>query len=137
MHDLRDPALARLVADPEVRKLVELRFAQVFAGEEYDPDLHGYMIVVEPGDRAEELESESGCALLHDVLGEARFGDPDFAPAAEAIEEHASCYELLFVLNDDGYGIEIFVPKAEGVDPELLAMCAQFAVPAREVARPQ
>jgi hypothetical protein len=134
---LRSPALARLIADPEVRKLVDLRFAQISAGEEYDPDLHGYAIVVEPGDRADEVESESGCALLHDVFGGARFGDPDFAPAAEAIEEHAGCYELVFVLNDDGYGIEIFVPKAEGVDPELLAMCAQFAVPAPELARPQ
>ena len=133
---LRSPASSRLIADPEVRKLVDLRFAQVFAGEEYDPDRHGYLIVVEPGDRAEELESESGCPLLRDLFGEVRFGDPDFTPAAEAINEHASCYELVFVLNDDGYGIEILVPKADGVDPELLAMCAQFAVPAPDLARP-
>jgi hypothetical protein len=83
---LRDPASSRLIADPEVRKLVDLRFAQVFAGEEYAPDLHGYALV--------------------------------------------------FVLNDDGYGIEILVPKADGVDRELLAMCAQFAVPAPDIASP-
>ena len=41
----------------------------------------------------------------------------------------------MFIFTDDGYGIEIFVPKVEGVDPELLAMCRQFAVPARDVAQ--
>ena len=50
------------------------------------------------------------------------------------IEEHRSCYELVFIFTDDGYGIAIFVPKVEGVDRELLAMCAQFAVPTRDVA---
>jgi hypothetical protein len=133
---LRSPESAGLIADPDVRNLVELRFAQVCAGEAYDPDRHGYMIVVEPGDGAEEIEKESGCPLLHDLFGEVRFGEPDFAPAAEAIEEHASCHELVFVLNDDGYGIEIFVPKVNGIDPQLLALCAQFAVPAPELARP-
>ena len=74
--------------------------------------------------------------ILTDLFGEAHFGDPEFSPAAEVIEEHRSCYELVFIFTDDGYGIEIFVPKVHGVDPELLAMCAQFAVPASEIARP-
>jgi hypothetical protein len=133
---LRSPESAGLIADPDVRKLVALRFAQVCAGEAYDPDRHGYMIVVEPGDGAEEIEKESGCPLLHDVFGEVRFGDPDFSPAAEAIEEHTSCYEIVYVFTDDGYAVGILVPKVDGVDPELLAMCAQFAVPAPEIARP-
>ena len=51
------------------------------------------------------------------------------------IEEHRSCYELVFIFSDDGYGIEIFVPKVDGIDPDLLAMCRQFAVPARDVSQ--
>lgn len=129
---LRDPALAGRIADPGIRALVELRFAQITGGEPYDPDRHGYMIVVEPGDGAAALEEESGCPVLRDTFGEARFGDADFAPGAEAIEEHACCYELVYVLSDDGFGVEIFVPKADGVDPELLAMCAAHAVPAAD-----
>jgi hypothetical protein len=37
-----------------VRKLVGLRFAQVCAGEAFDPDRHGYMVLAEPGNRAED-----------------------------------------------------------------------------------
>ena len=42
---LRSPDEAARIADPEIRKLVQLRFAQVCAGEPYDPDRHGYMLV--------------------------------------------------------------------------------------------
>ena len=69
-----------------------------------------------------------------DSFGEARFGDPEFTPAAEVIEDRGAVYELVFISTDDGGGIAIFVPKADGVDSELLAMCRQFAVPARDVA---
>ena len=130
---LRDPALTKRIADPDLRRLVELRFAQICDGEPYDGDRHGYLVVAEPGDTAAALEEASGCPVVHDVFGEVRFGDPDFAPGAEAIEEHAGCYELVFVLNDDGYGVGIFVPKIAGVDPELLALCAAHAVPATEL----
>jgi hypothetical protein len=129
---LRDPTLTARIADPRLRQLVELRFAQILDGEPHDPDRHGYLIVVEPGDTAAALEEESGCAIVHDTFGETRFGDPDFEPGAEAIEEHACCYELVFVLNDDGFGIGIFVPKVDGVDPELLALCAAYATPVTE-----
>ena len=109
------------------------RFAQILDGEAYDCDRHGYMIVVEPGDSVTALEEESGCPILSDLFGDTRFGDPDFTPATEALEEHASCYELVFIFSDEGAGVLIFVPKVDGIDPELLAMCAAYAVPAAEM----
>jgi len=130
---LRDPKLTSRIADLGIRRLVEQRFMQICAGEPFDSDLHGYMIVVEPGDSVAVLEEESGCPILRNAFDGARYGDPDFTPAAEAIEEHAGCYELVFILNDDGYGIEMFVPKVDGVAPELLEMCATFAIPAEEL----
>ena len=130
---LRSPDDASRIADPEIRNLVKLRFAQVCSGETYDPDRHGYMLVVEPGDTVEAIERESGCPMLRNTFDDARFGDPEFTPAAEVIEEHSNCYELVFIFSDDG-GVEIFVPKVDGIDPELLAMCRQFAVPARAAA---
>jgi len=133
---LRSPDEASRIANPDIRNLVKLRFAQVAAGQAYDPERHGYMIVVEAGDTAEAVERESGCPLLTDSFGETRFGNPEFTPAAEVIEDHGAVYEVVFIFTDDGYGIEIFVPKAAGVDPELLAMCAEFAIPASEVVRP-
>ena len=44
---LRSPDEATRIADPAIRRLVEMRFMQVCAGETYDPDRHGYMLVVE------------------------------------------------------------------------------------------
>ena len=132
---LRSPDEATRIADLKIRNLVQLRFAQICSGETYDPDRHGYMLVLEPGDTVRTIERESGIAVLTDLFGEARFGDPEFTPAAEVIEDRGTVYELVFIFTDDGYGIAIFVPKVEGVDRELLAMCAQFAVPTRDVAQ--
>ena len=132
---LRSPDDASRIADPEIRNLVKLRFAQICSGETHDPDRHGYMLVVEPGDTVQTIERQSGIAVLTDLFGETCFGDPEFPPGAEVIEEHRSCYELVFIFSDDGYGIEIFVPKVDGIDPDLLAMCRQFAVPARDVSQ--
>jgi hypothetical protein len=130
---LRGPELAPRIADPGIRQLIEERFAQICNGEAYDYDLHGYMIVVEAGDSVSTIEEESGCPILRDLWDEARFGDPDFAPAAEAIEEHAGCYELTYVLSDSGFGIGIVIPKDAEIDPELLQMCATYAAPAPEL----
>jgi len=50
-------------------------------------------------------------------------------PACEVIEDHGHCHEMVFVLSDEGTGVILFVPKQPGIDPELLSMCAAFAVP--------
>ena len=127
---LRDPALASSIVDPGVRSLVEQRFSEICDGEPYDYDLHGYMIVVEPGDSVESLEQETSCRILHNLFDDVRFGDPDFMPSFEVLEEHAGCYEMVFILNDEGFGIDIYIPKYPGIDAGLLAMCAEYAAPA-------
>jgi hypothetical protein len=127
---LRGSTYVSSIADLDIHGLVEQRFTEICSGEPYDYDLHGYMIIVEPGDSVDALEKESSCPILRNIFDDARFGDPDFVPSFEAMEEHASCYEIVFVLNDEGFGIDIFIPKQEGIDTELLAMCAEYAVPA-------
>ena len=127
---LRDPSMASSIANPDIRGLVEQRFAEICAGEPYDYDSHGYTIVVEPGDSVAALEEESSCPILHNLFDDTRYGHPDFSPSFEALEEHPTCYEMVFILNDDGFGITIFIPKAKGIDADLLAMCAIYAEPA-------
>ena len=112
---LRDPEVAgSIVATPEIRRLVEQRFLDVCVDEPYEPDLHGYLIVVEPGDSVQDLEEESGCPFS----------------CFEVLEELATCYEMVFTPGDGDFGIVIFIPKLAGIDPDLLAMCAEYAVPA-------
>jgi len=125
---IRGPALANSIADLDIRRLVEQRFTEISSGEPYDYDRHGYMLVVEPGDSVDALEKESHCPILHDLFDEYHFGDPDFVPAFETLEDHRCCYEMVFIMTDEA-GIGIFIPKTKGIDTELLAMCAEYAVP--------
>ncbi len=126
---LRGPASVSSIADPEMRHLVEQRFAEILAGEPYDYDRHGYTIIVEPGDGVDTLEDETSCRILHNLFDDTCFGHPDFSPSFEALEEHPGCYEMVFILNDDGFGIAIFIPKAAGIDADLLSMCSTYATP--------
>ena len=127
---LRDPALTRSITGPDLRKLVALRFAQVCAGEPYQCDRHGYVVVAEPGDTVEQLEQETGCGITRDVFDETRYGEADFAPSFEILEEHDACFEMLFITNDEGFALIVFIPKEEGIPGDLLALCADYAVPA-------
>lgn len=133
---IRDPAAVNSIADPDIRALVNLRFAQLCDGSDdpYDADILGYFIIVQPGDTVDMLESECGCPILHNYLEpEIRFGSPDFVPSHEWLEDHGCCYEITYILGGD-FGIGIFVPKTEGINAELLAMCAEYAVPAPDLA---
>jgi hypothetical protein len=127
---LNDPALVNRIPDPDIRDLVHQRFSEICGAEPYDYDTHGYMIVVELGDSIEALEQEVGWSILQELFNGSRYGEPDFTPSFEALEEHASCYEMVFIFNDEGFGVDIFIPKQSGIDTDLLAMCAEYAVPA-------
>jgi len=136
---IRGPAAASQIANPAIRSLVELRFAQVCAGEPYDYDLHGYMVVVEPGDSDEQFEEETGWPLLFDPFADVPYGHPDFSPSFDTLEVHHdehgnTFYEVLFVLSDSGFAVTAIVPKVEGIDGRLLSMCRSYATPATEQA---
>ena len=103
---LHGPSLIHSIVDPDIRALVSQRFSQILSGETYDYDQHGYMIIVEPGDSIESLESETCCSILHSGFDDTHFGDPDFTPCFEALEDHGNSYEMVFILSDGGFGIE-------------------------------
>lgn len=128
---LRDPQSVGEVADPYICKLVTLRFTQVMAGEPYDDDRHGYMVVVEVGDTVEQLEQEISLPILHGLFDDLPFDDPDFTPCFEILEEHQyehrTIYEMVFISNDDGAATALFVPDQEGINADLLAMCRSCA----------
>ena len=119
---LNSPADTCLIEDTDIRELVELRFRQCFPDGNYEPELHGYFVVVQPGDTAEALEAFIKLPILND-------------PHFEVLEAHygntgKTFYEMLFVVSDDGFGFEIFIPATNGIDPALLSLCAKYATPA-------
>ncbi len=127
---LRDPALTSQIRNPQIRALASLRFAQVLNGEPYDYDRHGYLVVVEPGDTVEQLEQETGCGITRDVFDETRYGEADFVPSFDYVEDHNVFYEMRFDCNDDGAGVTFFVDKTGYLPDDLLALLAEYAVPA-------
>lgn len=129
MLRLHDPSSLDRVADPDLRRLIELRFSQVLDGEPYDPERHGEWLLVEPGDTGEALEEATGVPILSNPFAEVRFGHADFVPVCEVLEQHATCYEMVFLMSDDGAGVTFFIPKSPGIDAELLSLCAAFAMP--------
>lgn len=124
--DLTETALA------DLSDLIQQRFDALCCDEEYDPDIHGLIFLAEPGDSISEVERVCGCPITHDPFTSARFGDPGFAPLFELLEEHDFCFEMVFVLGDGDFGIVIFIPKAANINPDLLAFCQAYAVPAEE-----
>ena len=137
---LPDPAATSQITDPYIHELVSLRWSQVLAGEPYDYDRHGYMVVVEPGDTVEQLEQEIGLPILHGLFDDIPFGDDDFTPCFDVLEEHIyengnnndqhRIFEILIISNDDGFATTVIVPATEGIPGDLLAMCRSFATPA-------
>ena len=132
---LRDPQTTSQITDPYIRELVSLRWSQVLAGEPYDYDRHGYMVVVEPGDTVEQLEQEIGLPVLHGLFDDLPYGHPDFTPCFDFLERHTyengnNIFEILIISNDDGFATTVFVPDSEGIPGTLLALCRSFATPA-------
>lgn len=132
MLPLTDPASTTAITDATLRELVDCRFDELADGEAFDPDIHGVLIVVEPGDTATNLENVSGCPIFTNTITGRRFGEDGFEPLFEYLGEHTSCFELVFVSGDGDFGIVIFIPKTEDIAPELLSFCATYAQPFEE-----
>ena len=87
------------------------------------------VFVIEPGDTLTTIDAAmNGCFLVNHYSGR-RLGDPGFVPCFETLEEYATVYEMLFIQSDEGHALVILVPKTSDIDPDLLAMCAQYATP--------
>lgn len=117
-------------ATREIRVIAQQRLSDMTDGEDYDPDLHGPVVVVEPGDTVEQLEQDLGCSILQDPWDGTRFGDDGFTPGFEVLEEHPEFYELVIVPGDGDFGIVIFIPKQDGISAELLQFCETYATAA-------
>lgn len=118
---LKDPPQLPSTIDPDLLKLITLRLTQLA------PTFPHQMIIVEPGDTVEDLETITGFPILTNLFDDVRYPDPDFEPCCEVLEDHGCCYEIVFIFSDGDDSVSLFIPKTD-VDEELLSMCAQFAV---------
>jgi hypothetical protein len=112
---IRDTASVDQLIQIELKQLIRERIAEITQGETYNADTYGEFVVVEAGGSLPEIEAHLG----REVVGN-----------FEWLVEWPCCWEAVFVLSDDGCGIDLLVPKVAGVDPDLLAICEQWATPA-------
>ena len=99
-------------------------------GATYDPSIYGHFVLVEVGDSIAEIEAGTGCQLIHGLSKDNQTIDSEFQPSFEWLVDHLSFYEAVFIFSDNGFGVDLLIPKDLDIDPDLLAMCAKYAVPA-------
>lgn len=127
---LRDTKAITDITDPVLRQLIERRIQEISEYCPWDADELGPMIVVEPGDTADDLQAIMGFSILESIFDDSHFGDEEFAPAFEFAEIHGDhLYELVYIVSNGGYGYDIFILNRPGIDPTILAFCQTYAVP--------
>jgi len=67
------------VVQPEIKAFLRERFDDICNPEPYNPDDHGFFILVEPGDASEQIESATGYSLLKSLCYNTVYGDPAIA----------------------------------------------------------
>jgi hypothetical protein len=126
---IRDPQQLTQVVQPEIKAFLRQRLHDICEPKEpYDPDEHGFFILIEPGDTSEQIELHTGYSLLKSLFSETVYGDPDFTPDFEYLEDQGSFYEAVFLFTDSGFAVVMIVPKEDGIDGKILELCAEFAI---------
>ncbi|MGJ0484807.1 MAG: hypothetical protein ACR65R_09765 [Methylomicrobium sp.] len=110
---LRDPDRLESIPSPAIQQFIQQRIELMRDGEPYDPDEHGFFIIIEVGDQADEVAAATGCPLL--------------TPLFEYVEVHDGFYELVYIANDSGFAYIVLVPDGPGIDPRLTKLCTDFA----------
>jgi hypothetical protein len=124
---LRDLQQLTQVVQPEIKTFLQQRFHDIWGPEPYDPDEHGFFILVEPGDTSEQIELATGYSLLKSLFNGTVYGDPDFSPDFEYMEDHGSFCEAVYVFTDSGFAVVMIVPKEVGIDGRIPELCAEFS----------
>lgn len=128
MQILDDEASVGAVADAYVRDLLMRRLADMTQGDPYEPELHGFFVLMAPGDPVADVEAAVGAPLLGNPVSTAQYGEPAFQPIFEYIGRHPGWYELVLIPGNGDFGVVLLVPDDPGIEPRLLALCAEYAV---------
>ena len=113
------------IINVHIRHFLVQRFQAMTEGEDLDPDIHGYALVIEPSDTMATLLADPEGSILRGLTDKGPFVLPP-----ESVEEHPEFYDLVFVPGDGDYAVTVVVPREPGIDNKLLSLCAQIATPA-------
>lgn len=101
---------ATLHPDPAFRLLLTRRLAAISCGGEFDPTELVRLVVIEPGDTLEAVNTDLAYTLTADW---------------EACEKEGGWYALTYILSDWGEGIIVLIPDRPDIDPAFLHLCSE------------
>ena len=126
---VRDQHSAHQISNPQIKQLVQQRINDL-AGQDIGEWEFGYFLVIEFTDTIQAIKAQVGFDILCNRFTGIRYDQSEFTPSFEFIEEFSACYEMVVLLGDSGAGVEVVILKDDGIDPDLIAMCQQYAVKA-------
>ena len=83
-------------------------------------------LVVEPGDTNQQIVRAIGLSPLREPFYDIRYGEPGFWPHWNWLAEHDGWFELIFTFGST-FAYVVLIADEPGVDPDLLAMCREYA----------
>jgi hypothetical protein len=86
-----------------------------------------YLAILERGDTEQDLLNAFGYSPLFNSTVAKRFREPGFLPSFDWLQLNGEYWELIETVGNDGAAFVIFVPDRDGTDPELRALCRQYA----------
>lgn len=113
------------IINVNIRHFLEQRFLAMTGGDEFNPYIHGYALVIEPSDTMASLLAEPEGSILRGLTEAGPFVIPP-----ESVESHPEFYDLVFVPGDGDFAVTVIVPRVPGIDPHLLSLCGRIATPA-------
>ena len=113
------------IINVHIRHFLEQRFLAMTDGDDLDPDIHGYALVIAPSDTMASLLADAEGCILRGLSETGPFVMPP-----ESVQEHPEFYDLVFVPGDGDFAVTVIVPREPGIDAQLLTLCAEIATPA-------
>jgi hypothetical protein len=125
-HD-RDSTVRALALDldPHLKSLLRLRLKTLSTGE-FDLTAQTEFLVVEAGDREEDIIRNVGFSPLTEPLDGLRFGKRGFTPFWDWLAHHDGWFELTISFGST-FAYILLIQDGAGVLPELLALCRCYA----------
>jgi hypothetical protein len=127
MHIVTSLTDAATLEDPEIRQRVLHTLHSIADDIPFDPNLHGYILVVGAEDTAENISQHIGWNILANRHTGLRYDQDGYTPDWELLLRWDHCYEMLHLRDDTGYCISLWVPALPPMDPDLIAICQTYA----------
>lgn len=122
------PSMGRLLAMPLTKGLHYLLSQRTTSLITVDGDLTDWteFLIVERGDREDDIVREVGFSPLVDPINGTRYGQPTFEPHWDWLGRQDGWFELIVSFGST-FAYVLFIEDHPDADPELLSLCREFA----------